>query len=643
MAASRNSAARYLLCGAMRSPLAHGAARVAAIATLLVWLPAPVRADGAWSFEAARKLYPSDEIGLDDVVVPHVEVDPHAVLPKGVGDGPELEIKSYEVVGATLITPSEVRALVAPHLGPGRYMSDVQAARNALQNAYEERGYPTVSVTLPQQTLLDGRVRIEVVETRLGRVGVDNPGIDWYSEEALRRATPHLQTGALVRTEDLQEDLARANSSRDRRVTPVLKAGEPGTADVELKVDDRIPVHGSVEWNNYRTPGTPRQRMSARLAYDDLWQRDHKLALQYTFVPSRENFDDVQVWVLSYGAPNPWREGDGLFAYAAWSDTASILPTNSAINSLGQGFTTGARYNLSMPLPWVDWEWYSHGLTLGVDYKSIDNALVEGVNTIRTPIRYLPWSVAYQGTVIRPHGFATVSLATDFHFAGTIDSGGAKEDFQTNRGGIDSNNPVDGTYAAYRVDVDTTLRLPALLQTLGQGRFLDLRAPTVSFDDDASLVVGLSGQYANEPLISVEQFPLGGRYSVRGYMEGEWFGDHGWDLQAEIRTPALHGFLGGLLGEKIQGLLFYDVGAFYLLETLEHPVDNPGGNPRELGDEFVDIDENRLQAVGLGLRSSFLENRYGSVRGEAFLAMPTIETTNTKRTPHLFFQVRAEF
>jgi hemolysin activation/secretion protein len=492
-------------------------------------------------------------------------------------------------------------------------------------------------VTLPKQTLLDGRVRIEVVEARIGRVAIENPGIDWHSGAQVSRATGHLQPGALLRSEDLEEDMARANGTRDARVTPVLKAGaEAGTVDVDLKVDDRVPLHGSVEWNNYHTPGTPEQRMSARLSYDNLWQREHQVAVQYTFVPKpHDAFDEVQVWVLSYAAPNPWRPSDRLFAYAAWSDTASILPTNTSINSLGQGFTSGGRYNLALPFltDWT-WDWFQHALVLGVDYKSVENALVQGVNTIRTPIRYLPWSVAYQGTLVRPQSFTTLSIGTDFHFAGTISSGGSTEDFQANRGGVSDDNTVDGTYAVYKLDLDTTIRLPGLLKTLAQGRFIELPAPTVPYEDDASIVLGVSGQYADEPLISLEQFPLGGRYSVRGYLEGERFGDHGWDLQAEVRTPALAGFLGGYLGEKIQGLLFYDFGEFWLLQTQRHPEP---GDP----DEFVA--QGQLQSVGVGARASFLETPWGSLRGEAFLGLPTIETENTKRTPRLQFQVKAEF
>lgn len=45
------------------------------------------------------------------------------------------------------------------------------------------------------------------------------------------------------------------------------------------------------------------------------------------------------------------------------------------------------------------------------------------------------------------------------------------------------------------------------------------------------------GQWASEPLISAEQFGAGGVNSVRGYHEGEVFGDDGWHLSLEEDTP----------------------------------------------------------------------------------------------------------
>jgi hemolysin activation/secretion protein len=76
-----------------------------------------------------------------------------------------------------------------------------------------------------------------------------------------------------------------------------------------------------------------------------------------------------------------------------------------------------------------------------------------------------------------------------------------------------------------------------------------------------------NGQVASEPLISNEQFGIGGVNSVRGYREGEVFGDMGWWVSAEQRTPP---HVVGLAYAKnpltIRGSLFMDYGEAYLMD-----------------------------------------------------------------------------
>ena len=128
--------------------------------------------------------------------------------------------------------------------------------------------------------------------------------------------------------------------------------------------------------------------------------------------------------------------------------------------------------------------------------------------------------------------------------------------------------------------------------------------------------------------MSIEQFPLGGRYSVRPYLEGERFGDHGYDVQVELRSRALERFLRGSLGEKVQALVFYDRGEYFLRSiTVKDRIDERGA----------------LQGFGLGLRGSLLDTPYGRLRGEAYLGFPTIETQDTSFAPRLLFQVKADF
>jgi len=67
------------------------------------------------------------------------------------------------------------------------------------------------------------------------------------------------------------------------------------------------------------------------------------------------------------------------------------------------------------------------------------------------------------------------------------------------------------------------------------------------------------GQVASEPLISNEQFGAGGVNSVRGYREGEVFGDDGWRASIEQKTPAyIIGPLGGHQRLAVRGSIFMD-------------------------------------------------------------------------------------
>ena len=83
--------------------------------------------------------------------------------------------------------------------------------------------------------------------------------------------------------------------------------------------------------------------------------------------------------------------------------------------------------------------------------------------------------------------------------------------------------------------------------------------------DNFTLYGSMAGQWANEPLLNLEQFELGGNGSVRGYREGELYADTGWVGQLELRSPVL---LAGAKRLKIgtQITAFTDYGEGYQLD-----------------------------------------------------------------------------
>jgi hemolysin activation/secretion protein len=150
--------------------------------------------------------------------------------------------------------------------------------------AYRERGYAAVSVGLPQQRLTNATVTIKVTEGKLTDIQVQ--GNKWFSTANVLRALPSLHTNMLLNSHVFQQELDTANANRDRQIYPVIGPGpDPGTTELTLTVKDRMPWHARGEMNNVSTPGTPYLRSVFSTEYDNLWDLEHQVGLNYTFSP----------------------------------------------------------------------------------------------------------------------------------------------------------------------------------------------------------------------------------------------------------------------------------------------------------------------------------------------------------------------
>lgn len=442
------------------------------------------------------------------------------------------ELLEFAVEGNSVLPAIEIERAVYPSLGPGRTLADVEKARAALEAAYQAAGYLSVSVNLPAQSLAGGVIRLVVVEGEVERLKVS--GNRYSSRSQLRSEVPELAPGSVPHFPTMQAELAQAGRSPDRRVTPLLRPGaRPGTMEVELAVEDELPVHGSLEINNRRSPDTEPLRLEAGVRYTNLFQKQHAAGLNYVVAP--EDPDQVSVLAAFYSLP--LGAGSTLSAFAQYSNSniAAALGTNV----VGKGSTLGVRYSLSLPQP-GGWPGFFHSLALGADYKNLDetqNAL--GADSKDTPLRYLPlvaqYSFGHYGEASELSGNLGLVVGTGSH-SREIDCQGVRLDqFECRRA------KARPGFSAVRGDIGYT------------GRWS-------GWEGFARLDFQLAGQ----ALVSPEQMLLGGVDSVRGYLAGEAAGDAGWRLRGELRTPGLF----DIAGSGLRALLFVDHGQVWLNDPL---------------------------------------------------------------------------
>jgi hemolysin activation/secretion protein len=460
---------------------------------------------------------------------------PQASAPAPAAAGPAFDILEFDVEGNTVLSNAAIETAVQDHLGPGRHMADVEAARAALEVAYQKAGYLTIAVDIPEQRVDDGVVRLSVLEGRVREVYVT--GSRYHSQGWIRTHVAALSPGTVPDFNAVQAQLAEVNRGDDRRVQPVLKPGRlPGTVDIDLQVTDSLPAGGTIEVNNQNARDTTAARVLASAHYDNVLQRDHSATVTLQVAPEKP--PESEVLVANYAVP--FDGGDTLAANVVLSN--SNVDTLGGTQVLGKGFTIGLRWQ--HPVTLTSGYWSFSG---GFDYKDLRESTRFGGDNIDTPVRYLPFQFGALGLWAsgpdRVQFNASGTFAMREIFARTVPcpaAGGTTEQDQfacTRKG-------ADGSFGIARGDLRFTHK-----------------------GDGPGIAIRLGAQFASEPLVSAEQYALGGAETVRGYYESESTGDEGALMSAEVSTPNLtFGPAWGQVVKEWTLLAFLDSGLTYNIE-----------------------------------------------------------------------------
>lgn len=595
--------------------------------------------------------------------------------------GPRFEVEHYLIMGNSVLPPqtlAEVLTNIDGAFGTNVSFDGIRTVLTQLQEAYHERGYVTVSLGLPQQKLTNATVKVQVTEGRL--VNINVKGNRYFSSNNVMRALPSLHTNMVLNGPIFQAELNRANANQDRQIYPVIGPGpDPGTSELTLRVKDQLPLHAKVDYNNESSPGTPDTRINTSAVYNNLWDLDQAAGVQYSFSP--QQYKDGNEWpfydeplVATYGTfyrvplgnpaaisdeiasspgnfgydeathkfnlPAPTGQPDfTAFASRSTIDTgletlsARVIADNPGISiteqDVQQSVTVnqdvGGRLNIPFVTPanllvnfsgGLDFKTYQVGnyktntfTFIQTQVDSAGNPLPPLISTVVSPvpattqqIQYLPLSLRSD---VNEHDFAgntSFGLGLSYNTWFTSQTYG-----KNNTSGSESLQGITGSSEStgYWVTLNPSF------------------ARTFMFYPNWVTTLRADGQWASQPLISNEQFGIGGVNSVRGYHEGEEFGDTGWHFSFEQSTPSHK--VGDVFGNTpltLRGSAYMDVASVYLLDPLGRPSST------------------ELWGAGFGFTASV-----GSHWEARFLfSVPLISTIYTPRDqPYFNFGLTAQF
>ena len=466
------------------------------------------------------------------LLVPPARCAETGAQPQGDDQEQSFEIYEFRLTGNTLFPTQRLLGLLDELTGPDRSADDVERARDLLESFHHEAGYPSVLVNIPEQSVEGGIITLQVIESRIGATRLT--GNRYFTSSQILDRLPSLAPGSILHAPDVEREVGRVSRNPDLKVTPTrMTPKDLGTIEVELKVEDQRPFHGSLGLDNRHSHDTTPLRANLAAHYDNLWNREHSLGMQYQFSP--QDFEEVQVISGSYTLPVPWHQDGNLVLYLV-SSNSNTTSFSTNFNSIGKGEIAGGRYIITLP----PYRSYNHSAVLGLDYKNFDssNGLIgdsEGMDNKN--VEYLPLSLAYSASLPDASGSSQFSAGLNLALRGLVLR---PQNFAASR------DQSRGNYLYATLGVERQQALPG----------------------GAGLRLKLDGQVADQPLISNEQYAAGGMASVRGFKESEAMGDSALHGGIELSAPDLAGPLG--LGERFQLVpyLFYDFANLWVLKPL---------------------------------------------------------------------------
>ncbi len=468
-------------------------------------------------------------------------------------------VNSIEVSPSAILTKDEINSVIGQYVGKNVFMNDIQEAINGLNKLYAEKGYVTARAYIPEQTVTDGNIKIELIESKIGNVTVTNN--KYTTSGYILRRMPE-RSGQLFDIVDLERDVLDFNRYHDGvNLTANLKAGtEPGTTDIELTAQETFPFHLIGMMDNAGRRSTGQLRGGPAIVVDSLFHHRDQMSLGTYF---------------SRGATSPF------FDYS--------VPINKKDGRIGFSFSSTFAQRIKTGEPILN--------AMGLKSNS-----------------YV-YSLYYDQPIVRSRGFEFKTYgALNYKRARTWFSNEDYDFMKAVAPGLHDTDQVTSLDLGFNLRKDTKYGIWYLNQMASMAfpifdsdsSYFKYSGGLLRLHDFSHGFIGqLRGSYQVIPnskhIPYLDQFQTGGLATVRGYSEGLLLGKNGYYASAELMFPLLprtitskDGRTRNFIGNYLKGAVFADTAGIF-----------PWTGEDYMGSHLYGMNHDGcyfLASVGMGLR-----------------------------------------
>lgn len=399
-------------------------------------------------------------------------------------------VSEFDFAGNTLVSKDALKESTRRFLNRPLSLRELRTASDAVQKLYRDAGW-MVRVVLPPQEIQNGRVRIEIVEARLGQIirtgestRVQASVIEGVLKQQLQPNEPIPQAG-LERALMLLTDLPGISPAAS-----FAQGAQPGQTDLVINLQDKPVVNGLVSLDNLGSSTTGTTRLLGTINVNSPSQIGDLLSV------TGLKTEGSHYARIAYSLPvshDGWRIG--------------LHATDVAYRVIGTASTlegTARTQGLSTSYPLVRRQLQTLSLNGSWDDKSFRN----------------------DGGLVSDYGIRVGNLALIANAQDNWAGGGVSNaSVQLSSGKVSPNTGL--------LDQSTQGQFSKLLISLGRVQVL---RPGLNLFATGQL------QRANKTLDSSEKLFLGGAYGVRAYPGTEGAASEGESLSIELSQRLQGGF-----------------------------------------------------------------------------------------------------
>ena len=390
--------------------------------------------------------------------------------------------ENIRVSPSQILTQDEIQAILEEYIGTNVTFNQLQGIVKDLNRLYLKKGFVTARAYLPEQTIENGVINIELFEGKFGKVNIyDNR---WTKTKYIEKQLD-IPQGKVFDVRLLEERILNFNRYNDTvpLTGDLAKGEEMGTTDINIHTHERLPFHLTALMDNAGRSTIGKYRAGLMLQDDSLFGYRDKLILgAYANKNSVTPFADYNF---------PVNKKDGRIGFSYSSSFSRIAHGPYRMFNIK---SRSHNYSVYFNQPIVRKPWMELASITSVGYKQATTSF-DGYDLYTDKISYAQTGLNFR--------------------------------YDSKRGIWYLNQSVGYAFPIFQ----------------SQSNYLKLEGGLLRIHDFGHGIVGqIKGNYQVIPknlVPYIDQFVAGGVATVRGYSEGLLIGRSGYVLSGEIMFPVL--------------------------------------------------------------------------------------------------------